>query len=298
MSHSINSIENFIDLELAKQAINSANDGITITDMKAPNQPLIFVNKAFEEMTGYDQSEVLGKNCRFLQNNCAQPKEVAEIANALKKGQPCRVALKNYKKDGTLFWNELSLAPIKNSAGEITHYIGIQKNITNEIVQKEKIAFLSEHDDLTSLYNYRGFFNKIDKLLAKAQAERLKIAIAIVDIDFFKEINDRYGHMKGNHILRLVGAELLDKFSDDDIISRFGGDEFSFAMLVKSNDTQFFYDKIASATQAINASLSNPLKISLSAGVVIDEVTDMTKLHSLIRKADEIMYKNKQEAHL
>lgn len=120
-------------------AINCANDGITIVDMKSLGQPLIFINKAFEKMTGYMKSEAIGQNCRFLQGNLKQPKELKIIRDAIKNNKSCRVTLKNFTKHGELFWNELSLAPIKNKDGEVDYYVGIQKDVTNEtqIFQKE-----------------------------------------------------------------------------------------------------------------------------------------------------------------
>jgi diguanylate cyclase (GGDEF)-like protein/PAS domain S-box-containing protein len=287
-----------LSLTLAIDAINSANDGITITDMRQADQPLIFINKAFEEMTGYAKAEVLGINCRFLQGKLKQPDEIKVINEAISKVESCRVVLKNFTKSGSMFWNELSLAPIKDINGKLAYYVGIQKNVTNEILQNERIAFLSEHDELTALYNYRGFFNNIDRLLKNIANKDLMIAIGIADIDLFKKINDEAGHIKANHILKLIGAELLDKFAEFDIIARFGGDEFTFALLVQDENPKFFYDKIEIVTQSINTSLSNSLKISMSAGVAIEKIKDDIRLDNLIRKADEIMYANKKIAHL
>jgi diguanylate cyclase (GGDEF)-like protein/PAS domain S-box-containing protein len=286
-----------LDDDIIKIALEAANDGITITDMRDPDQPLIFINKAFEDMTGYTKAEVIGKNCRFLQGKFRDQDGIAIVAQAIKNKKKCRVLLKNVKKDGTFFWNELSLSPIMDSAGQLTHYIGIQKDMTSEVAQKAKIKYLSEHDDLTNLYNYRGFFNRLKFLLAKAIAEGKMIAIGIADIDFFKKVNDTYGHIAGNNILKVLGAEINSEFNQDSVVARFGGDEFCFAMIVKDDDSEFFYDKIDRVVTATNSSLSSTLQVSMSAGIAIESASEQTKIDNLIQLADTVMYNHKSFVH-
>jgi diguanylate cyclase (GGDEF)-like protein/PAS domain S-box-containing protein len=288
---------NSIDIALANKVINAANDGITVTDLSLVDQPLIFINQAFEHMTGYKQSDVIGKNCRFLQGRLCDQPEIFIIRQAINNLTTCRVTLKNFKKDGTLFWNELSLAPIFDENGKARYYVGVQKDVTSEIVQKERIIYLSERDDLTGLYNYRGFFNRIDALLKKGLKENLMIGIGIADINFFKAMNDKFGHINGNNILKILGPELQRAFDSDTVISRFGGDEFCFALLLSEINAQTFYEKIAIAVQSTNAALADSLQISISSGVVIESVNKKTKIDQLIHMADKIMYSNKNLVH-
>lgn len=283
---------------LAVQAINAANDGMTIVDMRLPDHPIIFTNHAFEQITGYKKSEVLGKNCRFLQGTLAPTDANKIIQKAIKHRTNCRVVIQNIKKDGTLFWNELSLAPIFDATHQLTHYVGIQKDVTIGIIQKEKIDYLSEHDDLTQLYNYRGFFKHIKHLIKTAKQMRLLVGIGIADIDDFKKINDLHGHIYGNHVLKIIGAELKQEFREEDIAARFGGDEFCFAMIIKEHNYQFFYEKIAKVEKAANFSLSSSFQISLSAGIAAGKADGTLKIDQLITQADAIMYQNKQLAHL
>ncbi len=130
-------------LYLLELAIDGAKEGITISDMKDPQQPLIFVNEGFEYTTGYKHHEVLGKNCRFLQgphkdaeNNLA----LSELKQALSRAKPCTVLLKNYRKNGELFWNRLSLTPIFDEDKNLTHFIGVQTDVTEEILAKQAAA--------------------------------------------------------------------------------------------------------------------------------------------------------------
>ncbi len=118
------------NLRLQERAIAASNNGIVITDATQPQMPIIYVNRAFEEITGYSTKEVLNHNCRILQGDCREQAGLQKLRQALKKRQSCTVVLRNYRKDGTPFWNELSVSPIYDYNGNLTHYIGIQNDIT------------------------------------------------------------------------------------------------------------------------------------------------------------------------
>jgi PAS domain S-box-containing protein len=116
--------------DLLIKATNTSNEGITISSMKAPDRPLIFVNDGFERLTGYSKEDVIGKNCRFLQGLETDNDSVKELRRAINKGEQTTVELLNYKKDGTSFWNRLSLTPLKDKDGLTTHYVAVQSDIT------------------------------------------------------------------------------------------------------------------------------------------------------------------------
>lgn len=117
-------------LSLLEKAANSSSEGITIGSMLEEGRPLIYINKGFEKLTGYTIEEVLGKNCRFLQGKDTEQPKVDILRKAIEAGEETTVELLNYKKDGTPFWNRLSITPLKNKAGVVTHYVGIQSDIT------------------------------------------------------------------------------------------------------------------------------------------------------------------------
>ncbi|MFN4280893.1 GAF domain-containing protein [Thermosynechococcus sp.] len=138
------------ELRLRERAIIASTNGIVITDYRQPDNPIIYVNPAFERMTGYRATEVVGKNCRFLQGRDRHQAGVEVIRNAIKQGQSCRVVLRNYRKNGQPFWNELAISPIYNEFGEITHYIGIQSDVTER--QRAQL-FLQQQVKRTLLLN-------------------------------------------------------------------------------------------------------------------------------------------------
>lgn len=118
--------------QILLRGIETSPESITIADMRHPGEPLIYVNEAFTTMTGYEPHEVIGHNCRFLQGKDTLHEDVQKIRDAIKKKQSVVVELKNYRKDGTAFVNRLSLVPIMAEAGVLTHYLGIQSDITEE----------------------------------------------------------------------------------------------------------------------------------------------------------------------
>lgn len=127
-----------INPELLALAIDAANDGIVIAEQEGSDNILIYVNRAFEQLTGYSADEILYRDCRFLQGNDTEQEGIRQIRMALDAGQPCRVVLRNYRKDGSLFWNELSITPVFNEADQLTYYIGIQKDITERVAAQER----------------------------------------------------------------------------------------------------------------------------------------------------------------
>lgn len=127
------------ELQLKERAMSSTREGITIARKEENGDPLIYVNDAFVEITGYDRREVLDRDCRFLQGNGTDESKVRKIREALDDGQPVTVELINYRKNGERFWNRLSITPIWNDRGEVTHYVGIQQDVSEYKEQEEKL---------------------------------------------------------------------------------------------------------------------------------------------------------------
>jgi PAS domain S-box-containing protein len=131
----LNSIEK-LSPRLLQNLVQAVSTGIVITDAKLPDNPIIFANEAFYVMTGYGPEETVGFNCRFLQGTDARQKEVQVLRTAIKAGSHCKVVLRNYKKDGTLFWNELYVSPYFDDYGVLSNFIGIQHDVTAAVEQR------------------------------------------------------------------------------------------------------------------------------------------------------------------
>ncbi len=126
-------------LRLHARASEAATAGITVSDCRLPDLPLVYANPAFLRMTGYTLGEVVGRNCRFLQGGDTAQPGLATLRAALRAGRDCAVLLRNHRKDGTPFWNELTMAPVRDEVGVLTHYIGIQTEVTARVHAEEAL---------------------------------------------------------------------------------------------------------------------------------------------------------------
>jgi PAS domain S-box-containing protein len=133
-----------LDLMLKSAALDAATNGVLVT-MAEEDHKLVYVNRAFLEMTGYDHDEVIGRNCRFLNAHDRDQEQLEVIRQALKAGTACSVTLRNRRKDGTPFWNQLRIAPIFNADRVLTHFVGIQTDVTRDIEGQEALATLRDH---------------------------------------------------------------------------------------------------------------------------------------------------------
>ncbi len=129
-----------ISLDLLKKAIDTANDGLVIAEQEGDDTILLYVNEAFERLTGYSEEDILYQDCRFLQGEERDQDARKIIRAAIEAGEPCRVRLRNYHKDGTAFWNELSITPILNEEDGITYYIGVQKDVSREVEIEQQLT--------------------------------------------------------------------------------------------------------------------------------------------------------------
>lgn len=153
-------------LYLLQRAIEASSNGIVITDASKPGNPIIYCNQAFEKITGYSLEETLGKNCRFLQGNDTSQEAVSEIRQGLQEQKEVRVIVKNYRRDGTHFWNDLTISPVRDSDGKLTNFVGVQSDITQQKEatdalkqSEERYRLLAENaTDLISRHNPEGVY--------------------------------------------------------------------------------------------------------------------------------------------
>jgi PAS domain S-box-containing protein len=131
-----------INAKLLQLVIDASNDGIVVAEQEGDDNILIYANRAFEKLTGYASEEILYQDCRFLQGSDRDQPGLAAIREAIKTQQPCRQIIRNYRKDGSAFWNELSITPVFNEADQLTYYIGIQKNVTEQVQAQQRVKEL------------------------------------------------------------------------------------------------------------------------------------------------------------
>ncbi len=132
------------ELLLRERALESSEDAVIITDMSLPGQPLIFANPAFERITGYPVYDALGTNCRFLQKDDHDQPGIATMRAAIEQGRACQVVLRNYRKDGSMFWAELTISPVRGLDDQVTHYVGIASDITDRMAAEQVLHLRTE----------------------------------------------------------------------------------------------------------------------------------------------------------
>ena len=150
-------------LRTLHRAIQSSSSGVIISDSLQPDNPVIMVNPAFERITGYRQDEVIGKNCRFLQGPDTSGAEIDKLKRAIAEQRECKVILKNYRKDGIAFWNELSIAPVEDGSGRITQFVGIMNEITTLVNYQNQIIEWGERLDAIFTLSPDGFVSLDDQ---------------------------------------------------------------------------------------------------------------------------------------
>ncbi|MGL5063589.1 MAG: EAL domain-containing protein [Microcoleus sp.] len=162
-------------LQIVERAIESSSNGIFITDAAVAGNPIIYVNSSCERIAGYSRDELIGKNCCFLQGSDTSREAVEELRNAIEQGRNSQVILQNFRKDGSPFWNELSLAPVYNSRHHLTHFIGVQTDITDRHRAEEELFLKSQalatfsanlkHLHRITTYHYQNFEELVDDYL-------------------------------------------------------------------------------------------------------------------------------------
>lgn len=142
--------QRMISPELLERVVNASEDGIVVAEREGNENILIYVNSGFERLTGYSADDILYRDCRFLQNGDNQQPGLDRIRDALKEGHPCREIIRNYKKDGALFWNELSITPIHDEEDQLLYFIGVQKDVTGLMEAQQELERLRVRIEETS----------------------------------------------------------------------------------------------------------------------------------------------------
>jgi PAS domain S-box-containing protein len=137
--------------QILTQILDGSVNGITLSDPDQEDNPIVYANKAFEQITGYSQEETVGRNCRFLHDQAKDQEELQQIRDAIKNAQPVEVTLKNFRKNGELFYNRLSITPLFDSEGHLIYFLGVQYDVTDQILAQQEIKKLT--DTLNTLHN-------------------------------------------------------------------------------------------------------------------------------------------------
>jgi diguanylate cyclase (GGDEF)-like protein/PAS domain S-box-containing protein len=220
------------DLYRSRTVFDSVTNGISLCDATKRDLPLVYVNPAFERMSGYMSNEVLGKNCRFLQGEDKNQPALDRIREAIQTRKPVEALLRNYRKDGTLFWNELHLSPIAGLDGKVTHFVGVQNDVTERVEATRALETLAHYDALTGLANRSLVLQQLTQAVVRARRCNQVVAVLVFDLEGFKQTNDLAGREAADRLLTTIAARLRESARRHETVARLeamrgvGGDEF------------------------------------------------------------------------
>ncbi|MBK8523182.1 MAG: EAL domain-containing protein [Betaproteobacteria bacterium] len=283
-------------LRQLSRALESSSNGVMITSSTQLDHPIVYVNPAFERITGYSAAEVVGQSGRFLVRDDLAQKGLAEIRSALRDHREGHTVLRNYRKDGQLFWNELSIAPVLDESGQATtHFVSIINDVTERITYEQQLEYHATHDVLTGLANRNLLNDRIEQAILLARQNERLVGVLLLDLDRFKLINDGFGHIPADNLLKAVAMRLTSCVRDTDTVARLGGDEF--VVVLSSVDDA---DGVASVAAKILRQLTLPLGVegkdvfvTASIGIALYP-RDGEHGEALLRNADVAMYRVKE----
>ncbi|MCC5878800.1 MAG: diguanylate cyclase, partial [Idiomarina sp.] len=219
---------------LAIQTVITALDtlpvSVAIADASKADLPLVYINSAFEALTGYHTDEVIGRNCRFLQGEDTDQAELMVLRRAFSEQQSVQMTLRNYRKNGEAFWNELLFNPLFDEDGKLIYYMAVARDASREANLAAELAHYASHDPLTELPNRALLEERLQQSVELSRRYRRELAVVYLDIDGFKPINDHFGHHFGDRILQLLARRLEVLIRPGDTLARVEGDEFAIVL--------------------------------------------------------------------
>ncbi|WP_242457948.1 EAL domain-containing protein [Halomonas sp. YLGW01] len=284
-------------LELLERGIEASPVGMIMADARQPDTPIVYANEAFCQITGYTHDQVLGKNCRFLQGKDTDPSSLEQVRTALANHHDVEVTLRNYRSDGTPFWNRLRISPVLDTDGQCSHFIGTQEDITQQRRQEAQIAYQATHDQLTGLPNRSALESHLTEAFHDHQEQRQGLlALIYLDLDGLRGINDALGHFIGNRLLVAVANRLRKLLGPNDILARITGDEFT--VLIPDIED---YPAISAIMEKILRQFDVPFEIDehilyMSASLGVSYTSDsIHSAHQLLQRADLAMVEAKSQ---
>lgn len=288
---------------VANRIIEHSNDSILISLAAPIDQPgpcIIYANETFSALTGYSQEEIIGQNPRVLQGPHTDLATLARIRKGLAAWQPVREEVLNYKKNGETFWQELNIFPLPDEAGQFTHWVSIQRDITERKIAEQQLYDLAFLDPLTGLPNRRLFYDRLRRTLLGNTRSKHHGALLYIDLDYFKLVNDRQGHATGDLVLQSVAKQLSLYIRAGDTISRIGGDEYIILLDGLGKDlatASFTTEAIAMRMLSSFSSAQEPLDHgwtgTFSIGISLFSGDQSRTLEEIVKDADLAMYQAK-----
>ncbi len=287
-------------LRIFKQIVESASNGIVLCDATQSHTPIVYVNQAFESLTGYKLGEVKGRSARFMHGTQQFSDGSLKTEERLIQGSLLQTTLRDHTKDGRPIWVELTVSAIKDPTGKVTHYLAIQNDITARKLAEQKADQMAFNDEITGLPNRRLFVDRVEQAMALASGGKDYGAVIMVDLDHFRRLNEGRGYASGDALLRQVAGRLCEVLRTEDTLARLGGDEFGLVLPMLGKNPTSTAQAARRIAERLKKALAKPFMlgefehfITASLGLTIFPNT-ATKAEELFKQADTAVFRVKE----
>lgn len=279
-----------------KSALEEARDAVVITEaspLDPPGPRIVWVNKAFSRMTGYERAEIIGETPRILQGPETSPSVLNKVRSALENERAVHAEAVNYRKDGTPYVVAWDIAPVYGEPDTLTHWVSIQRDVTDQQRREERLKHEATHDSLTGLPNRYAVKEELRQVMNGDSTTAG--ALLYLDLDGFKPVNDEFGHKVGDQVLVQTAERLRDVVRTQDVVGRIGGDEFVVCLRDLSDPTE-----IHAVAKRLHEVLCEPfavapheIDVTASIGGTV-QLTAHDTVEDALHVADVAMYEAKE----
>jgi diguanylate cyclase (GGDEF)-like protein/PAS domain S-box-containing protein len=282
-------------LKLRERAIEASPNAIFILRADSADYPIEYANPAFERITGYHADEIVGRGIRSLEGSRTDPNSLKLIYLALREQREGNVVLRHHRKDGSLLWCDFYIAPVRDAAGNVSHFVAALYDITSMKRYEAELEFQASRDTLTGLANRVVLHESLSRAIAQAKEEEQTVWVVFLDLDHFKFINDTLGHRAGDLLLKTLARRLHSSLRAFDTAARLGGDEFVLVLPQREG-----HRLDARCLQDIMDAIAAPVRVEghnffLTCSLGIAKYpADGEEPEELIKHADIAMYRAKQ----
>ncbi|WNB77351.1 sensor domain-containing protein [Methylomonas koyamae] len=278
----------------AAAVFESTREGVMVTDA---NRRILMVNKAFTTITGYSADEVIGNSPRLLSSGRHDAEFYREMWNSIAATDHWQGEIWNRRKNGEVYPELLSISTVRDGDGAISHYVGVFADITKLKASEMELEFLAHHDPLTKLPNRMLFLSRLQHTIEKARRQSTQMAVLMLDLDRFKDVNDSFGHLAGDDLLQMVARRLIKRLRSSDTVCRLGGDEFVVLLEEVGHPEAAAHvatQIIKTLSQTWHLPSGNEVRIGVSVGISMFPEHGNTP-DQLIQHADTALYQAKNE---
>ncbi|HZV99352.1 MAG TPA: PAS domain S-box protein [Methylophilaceae bacterium] len=280
------------NLRMSAAVFENTREGVLVTD---PESRIILVNRAFSEISRYDMEETLGQTPKILSSGRHDSIFFSHMWQSLHEIGHWQGEIWNRRKNGDIYPSLMSISAIKNKDGEVINYVGVFADISNLKASEAQLEFLAHHDPLTRLPNRLMLISRLDHAIEVSRRDNSQLALLMLDLDRFKNVNDSFGHLAGDELLQQVAKRLISNLRGVDTVSRLGGDEFTVLLedVAQPEDAARVAEHIIRAIEA-PWKLSNNIEVRIGASIGISLFPGHgSSALELLQHADAALYQAK-----